>query len=220
MSKTKAKRYWLALMKELGVDELIWRPFFVELEKLYREKHRAYHRLKHIGQFLDHLYKFSASPSVAMRLAVFFHDAVYNPKSKTNEFDSWLMAKSFIAAACTAGSKQNEQAILSAVEMLIMATASHTEKRIVDSPALSQEELDLFLDCDLLILAAERRAYDRYCRQIRFEYSHISDIDFRAGRGAFLTKFIKEPVLFRTPAISSFADRKARANMARELLRC
>lgn len=215
---TKAKTYWLALMLELGLKRSQWQPFWSELEKLYREKHRAYHRLKHIGQFLDYLHRFCASksgarPGLAQRIAVFYHDAIYDPTRKDNEYRSWLMAKAFIESVI-ADSVLRAQ-LLRDVEGFIMATASHVDKHAVSG--VKQEELDLFLDCDLLILASSPRAYDVYCRQIRFEYSHFSDVDYRAGRKAFLSKFVEVPVLFRTAAVKAYADKRARDNMRREL---
>lgn len=212
---TKAKSYWLTLMQELGLARSQWQPFWSELERLYREKHRAYHRLKHIGQFLDYLHAHTVggNPSVALRIAVFFHDAIYDPTRKDNEYRSWLLAKTFIESMIADAVLRAQ--LLCQVEAFIMATASHVDKHAVQG--VKQEELDLFLDCDLLILAASPRAYDVYCRQIRFEYSHFSDSDYKAGRKAFLSKFVEVPVLFRTPAVKAKVDRRARRNMRREL---
>lgn len=215
---TKAKGYWLTLMRELGLKQSQWQPFWSELEKLYREKHRAYHRLKHIGQFLDHLHQYCRStpggaPSPALRIAVFFHDAIYDPTRKDNEYRSWLLAKTFIESVVDEESLK--ALLLRDVEAFIMATASHVDKHTVFG--VDQEELYLFLDCDLLILASSPRAYEVYCRQIRFEYAHFSDDDYRAGRKAFLSKFVEVPVLFRTTGVKAFADGRARDNMRREL---
>jgi predicted metal-dependent HD superfamily phosphohydrolase len=214
---SKAKRYWLALMEELCLPKSTWLPYWDELEKLYRQDHRAYHRLKHIGQFLDWLYAHTpgrCTPSVAQRLAALFHDAVYDPARSDNEYQSWLLAKAFISSAIP--DEVLTASLLLQVEAFILATASHIN-RTAAITAVTEAELDLFLDCDLLILASRPRAYDTYCRQIRFEYRNYGEADYRKGRQAFLSKLLVTPILFRTAKIRVYADSRARVNLRREL---
>lgn len=58
---------------------------------LYNEKHRHYHNTDHIYDCLTKLEQYATVNKIAIRdyykleAAIWFHDAVYNPRSKKNE---------------------------------------------------------------------------------------------------------------------------------------
>src|SRR5271166_1106216 len=54
----------------------------------YAEPHRRYHTWSHIGACFDAIEKISSDRSQEVALALFYHDAVYEPLSKDNEEQS------------------------------------------------------------------------------------------------------------------------------------
>ncbi len=216
MAKSKAQVAWLVLMNELKIPTHVHRPFWQALSQRYREKSRYYHRLKHLGQFLDHLEALKktlpgCSISPALKLAVFYHDIVYDARRNDNELVSWQMAEEFLKAADLI-ERYGAQ-----VHCLILATASHKKALLEPDCGLSQAELDLFLDCDLLILASRPRAYKLYCRQIRKEYAHYEPAVFNAGRKAFLESFSQAERIYRSEAVHHLYHDATRQNLLSEL---
>ena len=62
----------------------------MELTRRYTEPHRRYHDLRHIADMLCKGEALKLSDEQVM--AVWFHDAIYDPTSKTNEADSAVLA--------------------------------------------------------------------------------------------------------------------------------
>lgn len=172
------------------------------LAAAYSEPHRRYHTLAH----LEHLFA-EAAPfeplSPALDWALWFHDYVYDPHSARNE-----EASADVAAAALAEMGADE-AVIARTRELILATRHQLPSEVDD-------ETVLLISLDLLILAADAARYDAYTAEIRAEYAHVSDEDFRRGRGAFLRSFLERPQLFPHPAFAS-REAAARTNLAREL---
>ncbi len=218
---SKAKIYWQQLMDDLGLAPEQWRPFWSDLEGRYREGQRYYHRLRHIGHFLDVLHQLCApgQPSAEQLLAAFFHDAIYDPTRHDNETLSANLAHVFLTAMGL------EKRFGGAIHCLIMATAGHnvekalTEAQGLSGVKLSRRAIAQFLDSDLAILAAKRGAYKTYCRNIAREYSHLSAAQFSAGRAVFLRAFLNDhdKRLYHCPLGASLFEAPARANLAWEL---
>jgi predicted metal-dependent HD superfamily phosphohydrolase len=218
---SKAKIYWQQLMDDLGVAPDQWRPFWRDLERRYREDQRYYHRLRHIGHFLDVLQQLCApgQPSAEQLIAAFFHDAIYDPTRHDNEVLSAKLAHVFLKAVGL------EKRFGGAVHCLIMATAGHnvdkafTNAQGASGVKLGRRAIAQFLDSDLAILAANRGAYKTYCRNIAREYSHLSAAQFKAGRAGFLRAFLSDhdKRLYHSPLGSSLFEAPARANLAWEL---
>ena len=94
-----AKKRWAKLMQELNVPEAHWQPIWENLERLYGERGRYYHNLRHIVKTLAWLDRFSGGSASALhRLSAFYHDAIYDVKAKDNEELSALLAKADLAA--------------------------------------------------------------------------------------------------------------------------
>jgi predicted metal-dependent HD superfamily phosphohydrolase len=202
---TKAKQYWVQLMKELAVAPAVNRRWWQRLSQLYGAKDRHYHRLKHITHLLDALTEFG-NTDPALVIAAFFHDAIYDAESKENEVRSAALALQFIAEACP-----SEQ-LTCTVNALIMATQKHS---IVDG--VESDIQKLFLDCDLLILGATPKFYDIYTRNIRQEYKNFNDADYAAGRRGAMEKFLQRERLFFTDPVRDKYEVRARANIRCEL---
>lgn len=217
---SRAKTHWLALARDLGLDRKVSAHWWRRIEAAYREPQRRYHVLRHLGQFFQHLERFcfqgqSGKLSLegqALKIAVFFHDIVYDPTARDNEERSAILAESFLR-------ENGLTELIPPVCTLIRATASHMAgaNLPLSGTGLSSEALHLFLDCDLLILAAKPRAYRTYVEAVEYEYSHLPRATFNQGRAAFLAAFLKHPKLFHTEAVAAAHEAQARSNLSREL---
>jgi predicted metal-dependent HD superfamily phosphohydrolase len=191
---------WRRLWGELGAREVPG-GLFNQLVAAYSEPHRHYHTLQHLRECLAHL---DAAATLARRpaeveLALWFHDAVYDPKRQDNEERSadWA-ARSLRAAGC-------EEAVARRVQALVLATRGHAASDDADTA--------LLLDVDLAILGAAPARFAEYERQIRAEYAHVDDAAFRRGRAAVLAGFQARPRLYLTQAFHDALEQRARENL-------
>ena len=118
VSKTTLPQRFKNLTNQLGASEQQSAEAWAVIEAAYNESHRAYHNLTHLEQVfaqLDRVCK--ASP--AMQCAVWYHDVIYKPGSKSNE------DKSAVLAQKTLRSWQVDEATITRTVQLIEATKSH-----------------------------------------------------------------------------------------------
>lgn len=179
---------------------------FNNLIARHGEPQRHYHGASHLTALFDLLTKHapnvgSGSPN---RLAVWWHDAIYNPTAKDNEEQSAVLARDHLEKL---GAPSD---LIEDVAAIIIATKNHWV-----GPSLGEH--DLFLDADIAILGAPPAIYDGYTTAVRKEYAWASDEAFSAGRSAFLTNALTWPRLFRTDTFEAAYALQARANMKREL---
>jgi predicted metal-dependent HD superfamily phosphohydrolase len=91
-------RRWLELWQRLNVERAAYNALadtFTELTQRYAEKHRHYHTAQHIAECLAH---FDAARALCehadeVELALWFHDAIYEPRAKDNESRSAAWAE-------------------------------------------------------------------------------------------------------------------------------
>ncbi|NYH43692.1 putative metal-dependent HD superfamily phosphohydrolase [Micromonospora jinlongensis] len=174
----------------------------------WREPHRHYHTVAHLTAVLDVVDEhadLARRPDV-VRLAAWFHDAVYDPRSAgdANERDSAALAESVLAGLGVPAATAAE------ARRLVLLTAGHTV-------APGDPDGALLCDADLAVLAAPPADYDRYAAAIRREYAHVPEPAFRAGRAAVLTSLLALPALFRLPPLAARWEEPARDNVRREL---
>jgi predicted metal-dependent HD superfamily phosphohydrolase len=174
------------------------------LLKRYAEPHRRYHTARHLAQVLRTIDELaSAEDLFLVRLAAWFHDAVYAipPGQLPNEEASARLA---IRELSRAGLEQED---LTQVARLVRLTASHV-------PGSRDPEGELLCDADLAILAAPSEEYAAYASAIREEYARVPEQEFVAGRLEILTT-LAEGEIFRTSKGRTLAA-AARANLAAE----
>jgi predicted metal-dependent HD superfamily phosphohydrolase len=170
----------------------------------HREPLRVYHTSVHVMWVLRDLYEMLGDPSAEVVVAALYHDAVYNPRSASNEADSAALAVSVLRAH---GWSVNRCA---RVTELIMATAGHAASDDAETAAL--------LDADLAILGADPAAYSAYVDGVRREYAHVDDASWRHGRIRVLEGFLDRPRLFNTSTMYARCERRARANITAEII--
>lgn len=193
---------WAELAAELQLDPEPAQDIGFDLAACHTEPHRHYHTMEHVMAVLRHLTDLHASTPVS-RLAAFFHDAVYDPTRTDNEAQSAELAHEVLTAV--------DRPEADDVAAVVLATAKH------QVPAGAPRETAPFLDADLAILAAPADVYDTYAANIRTEYQHMPEQEFRSGRRAVLTGFLQRDHLFFTTAGQATFEAAARANLQREI---
>jgi predicted metal-dependent HD superfamily phosphohydrolase len=187
-----------------------------ELLARHRQPHRRYHTATHVMWVLRHIDDLAAANTPvdldAVRAAALFHDAVYDPRSPTNEHDSAALARRVLADCGW------EPARVERVAALIELTAGHVAPRADDwADDGADTGADILLDADLAILGAEPADYRAYVTGVRAEYAHVADDAWRVGRAAVLRSFLDRPVIYRTTSMQAARERRARANLSAEL---
>ena len=200
------QRRFVMLFESLHIAPSQAYPLFDELVERHSEPHRYYHNLEHLGEMFKVVGKLldGAIEPPALMLAVWFHDAIYDPKANDNEAQSATLAVERLQALGL------PVALIEHVRELVLATAHLSAEQLPIDGAI-------LLDADLAILAAEEKRYQRYALAIRQEYAWVADDAYRHGRMQVLQHFLARPRLYRTDRMFAVAEEPARANLQREL---
>ncbi|XVX18579.1 DUF4031 domain-containing protein [Actinomycetota bacterium] len=170
------------------------------------EAHRRYHDLRHLEACLvalDRLEGAGEHVTREVRLAAWFHDAVYDGEPGADEEASALLAEESLADLLPA-------AEVSEVARLVRLTAGH-------SPSPDDAGGAALCDADLSILAAPPSRYAAYLQDVRIEYSHLPAADFRRGRRAVVETLLARKPIFTTSAAIALWENDARRNLEGEL---
>lgn len=172
----------------------------------YSEEHRFYHNLSHIHYLLFHAESFEDKfvDYDEVRLAIWFHDAIYDPKSRLNEIESARLAVEKLTELNFPPSK------IEKVEKMVLATQKH------DASGLD-EDGKLFLDLDLGILGAAPQEYKKYAKAIRQEYAFAPESEYRYKRQLVLESFLKNKYIYYTDEMRAAFEKAARDNIANEI---
>jgi predicted metal-dependent HD superfamily phosphohydrolase len=177
------------------------------LEAAYAEPHRRYHTRRHIEQclaLLDQVPDLEDSERQVLTWAIWWHDAVYDPKASDNEARSAELAKVQLRDLDASIHAREE------VARLIRLTA---DRQVAEEDPLGE----ILISIDLAILGAPPLAYDAYAQAVREEYAHVPDAAWRQGRAKVLQGFLDATVIYPDPALRDRFEVQARANLAREI---
>ncbi|WP_345237185.1 hypothetical protein [Hymenobacter saemangeumensis] len=177
-----------------------------KLMAAYQAPERHYHTLAHIGALLNRAEQVQLLDPDVVKLAIWFHDAVYNALKSDNEARSAAWALDFLTYSTLEPSRCRR------VAYLIERTHDHTQAQPPDDA-----DLLFFLDADLSILGAPEPDYWEYARQVRREYRVVPDVLYRPGRCKVLEKMLATPKLFRTAEMHEKLEASARRNLQAEL---
>lgn len=187
------------------------------LLQAWEQPHRAYHHSGHLSQMLadlDRLY--SGRTPLISTLAAWFHDAVYEGVPGEDEHRSEQLAGASLEPLVAAGLLSADE--LQMVRLLVHATATHELPESAELPVgYEPADIELFLDSDMAILAAEPARYRRYLRGVRSEYTHFDDEAFRTGRTSFLHSILERERIFLSEQARKLWEEPARANLRAEL---
>jgi predicted metal-dependent HD superfamily phosphohydrolase len=179
-----------------------------ELLGRYAEPHRRYHDLAHLDDVLRHVDELAehAGDVHVVRLAAWFHDAVYDTTASDNEERSALLAQT------TLSELRVEDGIAAEVARLVRSTADH-------APAPGDLDAAVLCDADLAILASGPERYQLFVEAVRAEYEHVDDREFATGRADVLRSLLTRDQMFSTPIGRDRWEAPARANVTAELAR-
>ena len=193
-----------------------WRPLtgaappdglFAAIDRAYGTPDRAYHNAAHIVDCLTQLdtCRHLAERADEIEMALWFHDAIYDPHAADNEERSAAWASSALAEG-GAG-----EGAVTRVAALIMATKHVHAPRTMDE--------SLLIDIDLSILGREPDVFDVYDENIRREYAWVLEETYRLERGKILRRFLARRRLFGTDFFCERYETQARRNLERALER-
>lgn len=183
------------------------RKRFEKLIDLYSQQERHYHTLKHIQTMLSFLetHKGYIKNWSSVVMATWYHDAIYDTRSKTNEEESANLAAQDLQEL------RLPEDVVDSTKKLILATKRHELDETNPDSAI-------FLDADLLILARPASVYDAYSENIRKEYSWVPEAEYRIGREIVLKSFLQRERIYFSPFMQN-SDGIARENITRELIK-
>ena len=192
---------WAALAGDSPTSRTEWSALIAA----WSEPHRRYHDLAHLAAVLGLVGEFAAAAAdpAAVRLAAWYHDAVYDPTRPDNEAVSAQRARAGLR-----GLVPDEQ--IAEVERLVLLTSAH-------DPEPGDADGAVLCDADLAVLAGPPDGYAAYASAVRTEYGHLTDEVFTAGRIAVLEQLLALPALYRLPAVAAEWTPRARANLTAEL---
>lgn len=201
LPRVRFDELWTALaLRERG-----W-PVADRLRALHAEKHRAYHDASHLGACLRLVdqpeVKALAEHPLEVEAALWFHDAVYDPRASDNEDKSARLAED------TLGGAGLGRDALARIATHVRATKDHVAKT---------PDTQLVLDIDLSILGEPAEVYDRFEAAIRREYAWVPPEAYVTGRTAVLGRFLTRPSVYGTALFRERYEARARENLARAI---
>ncbi len=198
---------WQQSWQDLEIDLLDVDRVLQILIDAYTQPNRHYHNLTHIEHVLNTLDRFSSvlKNPLAVYLAAWFHDFIYDSQASDNELQSQEAAEALLINIGTS------KDLIDRVSELILATQGHQIDR-------HDADRCIFLDADLAILGADPARYDLYQRSIRREYGWVSDEAYRTGRMRVLTSFLQRDRLYHTDLLFNELEAIARHNLTTEII--
>jgi predicted metal-dependent HD superfamily phosphohydrolase len=196
---------WVADVAAFGSEDDVV-AIGVDILNRHAEPQRHYHGQSHLIALVALMDKHAAHilPSSAPRLAIWWHDAIYNPQARDNEERSANLAREHLSRLGA------PPALIEETCRIILMTKNHWTSG-------SAGDGDYFLDADIAILGAPPATYDAYAAAVRQEYAWAPDPAYIAGRSVFLQGALARRCLFRTDGFEGAYAPTARANMQREL---
>jgi len=194
---------WNALCLSLGLSAD--GETYQELIHVHSEAHRAYHTLEHISACLNHLDDVTSNVDNAqeIEMALWFHDAVYEPFSASNEEDSAEWAADWLQE------RGANKAVISRIADHILDTKSHDKPKTLDGQYM--------LDIDLSILGTRPAVYDEYEINIRREYKRVPSFIFKKKRKTILQSFLARDRIYATDYFHDKLENQARINLIRAI---
>ena len=179
--------------------------WYDRLTLAYAEPQRHYHDRQHITECLAEFdqARHLALQSGAVELALWFHDAVYDPKAPDNEERSAALAE-----RCLLESSMPD-ALAVTVAKLVMATKHHEVNASVDA--------GLMVDVDLSILGRDEKRFSEYEWQIRQEYNWVPNAVFASKRAEVLEKILSRNRIYATEWFQNKYERQARMNLSESI---
>lgn len=153
----------------------------LDLTRRYCEPHRRYHGIEHPAHMLWLGRQLALTDEQVA--AVWYHDAVFDPRRDDNEERSAALAREQLVALGWNAKR------VELVERIVLDTKPH---------APSIEESRAVVDLDLEPLAETWELFQRNVIHLRVEFGHLDDARFDANRRRFLEAMLGRPRIFST----------------------
>jgi len=195
---------WVALITRQSAD-----PDSIEVGRgllaAWSEPHRRYHGMTHLCDILERVEELApyADDADAVRLAAWYHDAVYAGLPDDEER--------------SARRAEDELSRLNVAPGLVAEVARLVRMTVTHDPATGDRNGEVLSDADLAALAVPSVAYQANTAAIRAEYAHVPAEAFRKGRSQVLVALLTGPGVFRTEYARREWEAAARDNMRAEL---
>jgi predicted metal-dependent HD superfamily phosphohydrolase len=175
--------------------------WYERLTDAYAEPQRHYHNQQHIADCLTEFdqSRHLARQPTAVELALWFHDAVYDPRAADNEERSAALAKSCLSDGGVTG------VLAETVAKLVLATKTHE--------VAADSDTAVMVDVDLSILGQGETRFAEYEEQIRQEYAWVPDSVFASRRAEILERFLARNQIFMTKLFRDKYESCARRNL-------
>lgn len=173
----------------------------------WTESARFYHTPRHLLETLKVLdviggYVTPQQKNI-VELALWYHDAIYNPKQHDNEEKSAELVYSTYEKS--GGSIE----VADFLKKLVISTKHQNQVRTIESA--------IVLDADLAILGSTADRYDVYEADVRQEYSFVEEKFFIQSRVKILKSFLARRQIYRTPLMRNLLEERARKNIERSI---
>jgi len=201
------KTRFIELWKRMGAQGNL-NSEFDKLRDEYFETHRFYHNINHIRNCLADFdsAKHLTNRSDLVELAIWYHDIVYDTQAKDNEEKSGQLLYNI----CLTSKLPEELAKRAAT--LILATKHNLIPEDIDAK--------IIIDTDLAILGKQVQEFDEYEKNIRKEYSHVVEEQFKKKRSEILQRFLQRAEnnsLYLTDFFRSKYGAQARINLQKSI---
>jgi predicted metal-dependent HD superfamily phosphohydrolase len=183
------------------------------LDKLimkYIEPHRRYHNLAHIGYMFQQAHEIGSpvNPYSNLYYAIWFHDAIYDCFQTDNEYASaryWSEREPFLPFYGN----------VDTVYSMILSTIHHTKDQ--DLRTAADLDTQILLDLDIASLAKPYEEYLNDSKNIRAEYSFLTEEKWREGRMKWASTMLQRERLYYTDNAYEKWEKAARQNLTRTL---
>lgn len=187
------------------------KAFWEEIISPYRDPVRGYHTLSHICAMLAEFgeIKHLLQDPIAVEMAIWFHDIVYDPKAHNNEEQSAERAHAMLLE-------------LGLPRAFGLDFDAHVRDLILATKHVSSSEdpdARFLMDLDLAILGKPEDEFDRYERGVRKEYEWVPQDIFARERAKILQMFLDRPSIYSTSFFQERYEAVARENLKRSIER-
>jgi predicted metal-dependent HD superfamily phosphohydrolase len=169
-----------------------------------RQPASAYHGLRHLAECLEAIDALGApEPQMAVaELALWFHDAVFDPRARDNEERSAAWLQEFAQSAGVSAGLAGRAADL-------VRSTAHGSGMI----RLAGRDADLVQDADLAILGADGLRFAVYEAGVRREYGDVGSVPYALARGACLRRLLDSGAIYSTDEFRASREEQARRNL-------
>ncbi len=173
----------------------------------YIDNSRGYHSIVHIGKMIEDLHRYfpAHADDYELKMAILYHDAVYEAGAVDNEFRSAVAFKEDMESRFD----NIKDGPIREVQRLIMLTKNH-----VTTP---EDRIGaVLIDLDLAGLGKSRDVYIMNSKLVKQEYLGITDEQWKFGRIAFIDSFVARGNIYQTPEGRANWEIQARDNLLAE----